>query len=123
VFTADDADRCHDWDNAVPFATERIEHVPRVLHHWRSGLPAPVPGRARAGLAALPQRTILQRQIAARADRENFEVVPCPVDRGVPELHVRRVRTRTRRDRRARDRERRGERRDRLGPARVLSVP
>ena len=95
VFTDRSAEYCQDWDTVWRLANAgaRLEHVPRVLYHWRrhkssaTNRPTPDSGSLRS------QRAILERVIAARPDRERFVVVPGPIDRGAPELHVARVRT------------------------------
>lgn len=90
VYADRSAEYCQDWDTVWRLASGgvRLEHVPRVLYHWRrhkssaTNKPTPDSGSLRS------QRAILERVIAARADRDRFAVVPCPIDRGAPELHV-----------------------------------
>jgi glycosyltransferase involved in cell wall biosynthesis len=96
VYSDDAATWCHDWDTAQRFAAggREIVHVPEVAYHWRSHAQSSTHRASPERGSLESQRHLLTKMLAAHELGELFEVQLFPINRGLPELWVRRRRER-----------------------------
>jgi glycosyltransferase involved in cell wall biosynthesis len=95
VYTDKGTEFCHDWDTVTRFALSgaKLEHLPFVLYHWRMH-PASTSGSGSMNEGTqLSVERMLTRQINATQNPKLYEVVPFPLDRGIPQLSIRRKTT------------------------------
>jgi hypothetical protein len=84
---------CHDWDTVDRFAAagHSPAHVAEVLYHWRrhesSSTNTAVPTTAQRSSV----HHLLDRIARRTGNNHRYHVGPFPIDRGAPELHIRRL--------------------------------
>jgi O-antigen biosynthesis protein len=86
------AEYCHDWDTITKFAksNSKIHHVPHILYHWRMhSVSTSGSGQSNTGTHDSVE-WMLNKEILSKASPDLYEVAQFPLDRGVPQLCIKR---------------------------------